>query len=185
MQRKILSSFDFLLNSQDTKKNTKVILYLFLIYCFLTIILTLLNFVLFPSNLYLEEFYLSPSKILENLRNNVLPFVPIIFITLVFEELLFRLPISFFINRKITEHRKNFLIMGISLLFSLYHLQYFDLLELITTSPILFIGGLIMSCVYIISGANRGKILIPFSITLVFHFMYDLVYFGILGSPFK
>ena len=109
------------------------------------------------------------------------PFLFTISFSLFIEEVVFRLPLAFFI-RKYNDTLKvvTFIVIS-SLLFSFFHFQYFSIYEVIMVMPSIFLAGVIYSCVFLIAGANKGKVVFPLFVVTCVHILWDLLAFSLVG----
>lgn len=183
MKENIVRYFDYLMNIRLIGAAFRVTLLLLFIYFIHSVVMLSILYFVFPNIFENETVYTTIPQIISNLIFWVTPFIPTLFFVVLIEELLFRLPISLFINRKIKSEYKVAQVFFISFLFGVYHMVYFDFQEIITVFYPTFITGLLFSIVYIIFGANQGKMFKPFIAVFILHFVLNFINFTILGIP--
>lgn len=118
-----------------------------------------------------------------NITNNIIPIIPVMIGWIFFEELTARGPISLFINKKISLLIKIGLIFSLSLAFSFLHLPSFGFWEVLIIIPPIFVGAITYSMIYILAGANKGKIVIPLVTVTLIHLVWDIITFTLFGAP--
>jgi len=145
--------------------------------------LSLLNSILTPfivsylkSENYLADVIYKPDSIY--LLNENLFFALVIYFTGFFffaliEEIIFRLPVLLFINKKIKFIYKLILIILLSIIFSIGHISE----EKGILMPIFIqgLGGILFSFIFIIAGASQGKYLKALLIITLFHFINNII----------
>lgn len=110
----------------------------------------------------------------ENQEYGFIGFLAITLAYVLYEEILFRLPVVLFLRIHINIIYKILMIILLSLIFAGTH--FYNSSESKFLVPILLQGmmGIIMSIVFIISGANVGKYLKAFMVVVVFHLIINL-----------
>lgn len=180
---KVVDIFEKLINLRERRKVLHVTVCLVILNFILVGLISLINSFIIHDYLSNEKFYFSLSEIYGNFVKNILPYKLEIFAVILLEELIFRFPIVFFINKNIGQRNKIYLIFGLSVLFSLSHMIYFDLVEVLTVFVPMLVTGLIYSLIFVVSGANNGKILSPIFTVFMIHLIWNLVAFSVLGGP--
>jgi hypothetical protein len=110
----------------------------------------------------------------ENITYGIFGSIVITFFYVVYEEALFRLPIAIFIRKNFSFIIKLLLILLLNIVFAITH--FYTSTEAKFIVPILQqgIGGILMSILFILSGANVGKYFKALSIVVFYHFIWNM-----------
>lgn len=175
---KIVTLFGLYISEKNARKKSLVI-FGFLVFDLILIYLSFLaNLLFFPGVEFLKPVG-TLELFLTNLDHILRTSLFLIMLNLLIEELVFRVPISFYIKSGLDLRFKLSLIFLSSIIFGIIHLQYFDTQELFITLPVMIIGGLIYSFVYLLLGGKDGKVLLPLVGVWIIHVLYDLLIFSL------
>ncbi len=166
---------------QTYTKMFQVILFLIAIDAIFLLFQFSINSIILNENVFVSNLVGGIPEIVRNFVYNIYPFLFTISFSLFIEEVVFRLPLAFFI-RKYNDTLKvvTFIVIS-SLLFSFFHFQYFSIYEVIMVMPSIFLAGVIYSCVFLIAGANKGKVVFPLFVVTCVHILWDLLAFSLVG----
>lgn len=182
MTRESLNTFSlesWLFKKRTWKEKKKAIFLLFLINFFVTISVTLFSILRdtpnsLPSNYFYDPEVLDILKtISENLGIALLVFWAGFVALALFEELIFRFPLTFFINKKINFNYKLIFICMLSFLFGSLHATSDS--NFLGALAIQGTGGILLSFIFIVAGGAEKKYLSAFAITVLAHFLLNII----------
>ncbi len=117
------------------------------------------------------------------LDQRLLFILPSVTIAVVIEELLYRLPISFFYNNKrISQKNKLLLIFVLSFIFAFLHMKAVTLPEIVFFGLFKLPTSLMLGALFIIYGVNRNKIIKPLVYIILVHLFMNIFTGQILGA---
>jgi membrane protease YdiL (CAAX protease family) len=164
-------------------RNTHEIIYYFIFSFVLLIIYSL--------SIYFLFYLIYPDRISDgqNVINSILRqknnggfivYFMITFFAAVVEELFFRFPITIYITEKINILIKILLTFTLSAIFTIIH--FANSTNIVYLFPFLIQGmlGLVLSFLFIISGANNGKNYQALSVVILFHLLWNLLWFSFI-----
>jgi hypothetical protein len=161
----------------------KILPILFLADLMLVTLLAVIGPILYPGNVLVEAFFFSPGLVLDNFVKNTLPYLDILIIGVILEELIFRSPITFLYKYRVLPAYVYASILTLSVLFGLYHFQYFDEFDFVMTLPVFMMGALILSYVYWLCGGKEGKFWKPLIICFLYHLLFNLLTLSVIYNP--
>lgn len=169
-------------NLSNRKDYHKYVLYVFLINLSLYLLLDyLIFFIIFPDTP--NNFLFNLGSIADNIIRNVLPISGVALTAVIFEEIVYRLPVSFLYKYKIDIKRRILGIFLLTIIFSVMHIESLGAYDILYVIPYAFIGGISTTIIYIISGGSRGEVLRPLAYAISTHFLMNIIFMSVQIIP--